>query len=51
MKKAILNVLTVIAILFFLWVGMSVIDVNRHNNPFSENYQNYAEWNMFELIF
>lgn len=51
MKKAISNVLTVIAILFLLWVAMSVFDVNIHNNPLSDNFQNYAKWNMFELIF
>jgi hypothetical protein len=51
MKKVISNVLTIAGVLFLLWVAMSVIDVNIHNNPLSDNYQNFASWNLFELIF
>lgn len=51
MKKAISNVLTIVSVLLLLWVAMSVFDVNIHNNPLSDNYQNFASWNIFELIF
>ena len=51
MKKAISNVLIIVGVLFLLWIAMSVIDVNIHNNPLSDSYQNFANWNIFELIF
>lgn len=51
MKKAISNVLTIVSVLLLLWLAMSFIDVNIHNNPLSDNYQNFASWNIFELIF
>jgi hypothetical protein len=51
MKKAISNLLTIVSVLLLLWVAMSVFDVNIHNNPLSDNYQNFASWNIFELIF
>lgn len=40
----------IIIVLVVLWVLMSIIDINIHNDPFSDSYKSYQSWNLFELI-
>ena len=47
MKKIIFNMLVIGAILFLILLLFSFIDVNLHNNPNSNNYNQYADWNVF----
>lgn len=47
MKKIISNMLVIGAILFLTLLLFSFIDVNLHNNPNSNNYNQYADWNVF----
>lgn len=49
--KVIGKVLAVIGIILMLWVMISFIDINFHNSPFSSDYQNYADWNFFSIVF
>lgn len=30
-----------------IWLFASIVDVNLHNNPNTENYKNYSDWNLF----
>jgi hypothetical protein len=39
-----------ISILFIIWIIASVVDVNLHNQVFSETYQNFATWNLFTIL-
>lgn len=45
------NVLLLIGFIFMIWVGVSFIDVNIHNDITSNNYGQYADWNFFEIFF
>jgi uncharacterized membrane protein YukC len=42
--------ISVIGIIFAIWVTFSWIDTNKHNNPMSEEYLNYSQWNFFEMV-
>jgi hypothetical protein len=44
-------ILSVICILFFAYLLASFIDTNLHNHPFTDSYGNYADWNIFNIIF
>ena len=44
-------ILSVICILFFAYLLASFIDTNLHNQPFTDSYGNYADWNIFNIIF
>jgi hypothetical protein len=35
---------------YLVWLAVSWIDTNEHNDPFSEDYKNYSQWNAFEVI-
>jgi len=50
MKKALINISTVIGVALFIWLLLSFVDVNIHNNPVAENYQQFAQWNFFDLF-
>ena len=47
MKKIISNMFLIGAILFLTLLLFSFIDVNLHNNPNSNGYKQYADWNVF----
>ena len=47
MKKIISNMFLIGAILFLILLLFSFIDVNLHNNPNSNDYKQYADWNVF----
>ena len=50
-KHCVEFILSVICILFFAYLLASFIDVNLHNHPFTDSYGNYADWNIFTIIF
>ena len=54
MKKKIFkileNVMTIVSIVFVVWIVASWVDINQHNNPMEEDYKDYAKWNMFEIV-
>lgn len=50
MKKTLINISTVIGVALFIWLLFSFVDVNIHNNPAAENYQQFAQWNLFKLF-
>ena len=54
MKKKIFkileNVMTIVSIVFVVWIVASWVDTNQHNNPMEEDYKDYAKWNMFEIV-
>ena len=43
--------MTVICILILAYFLASFIDTNLHNQPFTDSYGNYADWNIFNIIF
>lgn len=45
------NMFGVVCAVLFIWIVASFIDVNAHNNLFSENYGVLSSWNMFEIMF
>jgi DNA-binding transcriptional regulator of glucitol operon len=49
-KKFFSFIVTLIVIAFLIWLVISWIDINQHNNPFSNDYLNYAKWNLFEIF-
>ena len=51
MKKKILNLSTIISVMFMLWFVASFIDVNLYNTPFTDNYGQFANWNLFAILF
>lgn len=40
-------VFMIICLFAAIWFTASFIDTNLHNQPFKENYQDYADWNIF----
>ena len=54
MKKKIFkileNVMTIVSIAFVVWIVASWVNINQHNNPMEEDYKDYANWNMFEIV-
>jgi hypothetical protein len=44
-------ILSVVCILFLAYLLASFIDTNLHNNPITDSYGNYADWNIFTIIF
>lgn len=44
------NVLLLIGFILIIWVGVSFIDVNIHNDITSDSYGQYADWNFFEIF-
>lgn len=37
-------------IVMFVWLIASIIDTNLCNNPVSEKYQEFAQWNLIEKL-
>lgn len=50
-RNVIRPVFAVIEILLLIWIVASFIDVNLHNNYFNPNYQQFADWNLFIMLF
>ncbi len=50
-KHCIDFILSVICILFFIYLLISFIDTNLHNQPFTDSYGKYADWNIFNILF
>ena len=47
MKKIISNVFLIGCIFISILFLFSFVDVNLHNNPNSNDYKQYADWNIF----
>lgn len=43
--------LGLISFILLVWILISFIDVNMHNDIMSSNYGHFARWNLFEIIF
>lgn len=50
MKKIIKKFFAVVSVVVFIWLGLSVLDVNAHNNAFENDYGKFSKWNAF-IIF
>jgi hypothetical protein len=50
MKKFFNYLVCLLGFCFIVWLAVSWIDTNEHNDPFSEDYKNYSQWNAFEVI-
>lgn len=37
--------------LFTMWIVVSFIDINMHNDPLADDYKEYQEWNAFLIMF
>lgn len=46
-----LVIINIICVAFFVWFIASFIDTNLHNQPFTDGYQDFADWNLFTLAF
>ena len=44
------NFLVICSLVFFVWLFASFVDMNICNDPFSNSYQQFAEWNIFYLM-
>lgn len=51
MTKKIITVIGILGVLLMIWIAVSFIDVNMHNDVFADDYKNYASWNFFEVFF
>ena len=50
-KRVIDFVMTAICALILAYFLASFIDTNLHNHPFTDSYGNYADWNIFNILF
>lgn len=50
-KHCIDFVMTAVCALILAYFLASFIDVNLHNRPFTDSYGDYADWNIFTIIF
>ena len=48
--KKLANMFVGVSVAFFIWFICSFINFNMCNNPFSENYQQFASWNLISII-
>ena len=48
--KKLVNMFVGVSVAFFIWFICSFINFNMCNNPFSENYQKFASWNLISII-
>ena len=48
--KKLANIFVGVSVAFFIWFICSFINFNMCNNPFSENYQQFAPWNLISII-
>ena len=44
------NVITTMCIALVMWIVASWVNINQHNSPMQEDYENYAKWNIFEVF-
>ena len=49
MKKFLDYAICVFSVSFIIWLVASWVDINQNNNPFEENYKDYADWNFFVI--
>ena len=49
-SRVILAMVFIVFAFIALWFFASVIDINLHNDPFTENFGEYAYWNLFLRI-
>jgi hypothetical protein len=47
--KMLIALIFVVCCIFVIWIFMSWIDTNKCNQITSENYRQYAEWNLFTM--
>lgn len=45
------EIITLLAIFVLMWFAVSYIDVVLHNTPDTLGYENYADWNLIQIIF
>lgn len=45
------EIITLLAIFILMWFAVSYIDVVLHNTPDTLEYENYADWNLIQIIF
>ena len=45
------EIITLLAIYILMWFAVSYIDVVLHNTPDTLGYENYADWNLIQIIF
>lgn len=45
------EIFTLLAIFILMWFAVSYIDVVLHNTPDTLGYENYADWNLIQIIF
>lgn len=45
------EIITLLAIFILMWFAVSYIDVVLHNTPDTLGYENYADWNLIQIIF
>ena len=45
------EIITLLAIFILMWFAVSYIDVVPHNTPDTLGYENYADWNLIQIIF
>ena len=50
MKKFLSVFSTFLSVAFLVWVVLSFINVNLHNDPFGTEYQQFANWNLFSRL-
>lgn len=44
------TICSTILVIVLLWLVMSVVDVDLHNDPFKEDFGNYHSWNIFTFF-
>lgn len=49
MTKAIYNLLTVLSVIFMLWILISWVDVLRHNDPITGDHE-YSQYNIIRMM-
>lgn len=45
------DIINLLVIFLFVWFAVSYIDVVLHNTPDTLGYENYADWNLIQIIF
>lgn len=45
------EIITLLAVFILMWFAVSYIDVVLHNTPDTLGYENYADWNLIQIIF
>jgi hypothetical protein len=48
--KKLTVIINIVFVLFLLWILISFIDVNLHNNA-AETAKEIADWNFFKILF